>query len=134
MTYEIIPETPSVEDYLRLRQAGGLSAYTPEAAEAGLPHSWFCVCVVAEGRTVGMGRIIGDGGCFFQIVDIVVEPEHQGKGLGKKIMAALTARLRETAPTSAYVSLVADLPADRLYAQFGFEPVAPRSIGMAMKI
>ncbi|WP_373454357.1 hypothetical protein [Cereibacter changlensis] len=27
-----------------------------------------------------MGRLIGDGGCFFQIVDIAVDPSHQGQG------------------------------------------------------
>ena len=42
------------------------------------------------------------------------------------------AHLTANAPTSAYVSLIADVPADRLYAQFGFKPTAPRSLGMAM--
>lgn len=32
-------------------------------------------------RAVGMGRVIGDGGCFFQIVDIAVDPADQGQGL-----------------------------------------------------
>lgn len=39
-----------------------------------------------------MGRIIGDGGTAFQIVDVCVHPAHQGRGLGKRIMAALTER------------------------------------------
>ena len=37
-----------------------------------------------------MGRVIGDGGLFFQVVDIAVEPAHQGRGLGKAIVAAGT--------------------------------------------
>ena len=133
MTYRIAHETPSVEDYIRLRREGGLGSFTEEAAKIGLAGSWFAVCVKDGERTVGMGRIIGDGGCFFQIVDIAVEPACRGKGLGKQIMAALVGYFKENAPQSAYVSLIADLPADRLYAQFGFKPVAPRSIGMAMK-
>ena len=30
--------------------------------------------------------MIGDGGCFFKIVDIGGEPEHQKKGLGDMII------------------------------------------------
>jgi ribosomal protein S18 acetylase RimI-like enzyme len=81
-----------------------------------------------------MGRVIGDGGTAFQIVDIAVEPEHQGKGLGKQIVAALVDHLRANAPPSAYVSLIADGDAQFLYAKYGFAPVMPESIGMAMRI
>jgi ribosomal protein S18 acetylase RimI-like enzyme len=87
-----------VEDYLRLRIAAGLSAKTREQAEIGLPNSWCGVTVVHDGAAIGMGRIIGDGGTAFQIVDIALDPSHQGKGLGKQIMAALMARLKAEAP------------------------------------
>ena len=123
-----------MEDYLRLRIAAGLSAKTREQAEIGLPNSWCGVTVVHDGAAIGMGRIIGDGGTAFQIVDIALAPSHQGKGLGKQIMAALMARLKTEAPEGAYVSLIADGDARHLYAQFGFEPVMPASIGMAMLI
>jgi len=81
-----------------------------------------------------MGRVIGDGGLFFQIVDIAVDPAHQGRGLGKAIVAALVARVRRDAPASAYVSQIADGEAQRLYAQFGFVATAPESIGMALQL
>jgi ribosomal protein S18 acetylase RimI-like enzyme len=132
MDYQLIPGIPSVADYRRLRAVTGLSPKTQEAAEAGLPNSWFAVTVRCAGRTVGMGRVIGDGGTAFQITDIAVEPEHQGKGLGKQIMAALMAHLYANAPASAYVSLIADGDAKHLYAQFGFAPVMPASIGMGL--
>ena len=130
--YELITATPAIDDYRRLRKVSGLSEKTQAAAEAGLPNSWFAVTIRHEGRTVGMGRIIGDGGTAFQIVDIAVEPEHQGQGLGKRIMTALVDHLRANAPASAYVSLIADGDARHLYAKFGFEPVMPASIGMAL--
>ena len=57
----------------------------------------------ADGQVVGMGRIIGDGGCFYTVVDIAVAPSYQGKGLGKRIMNALDAWLRTNAEPSAYV-------------------------------
>ena len=48
-------------------------------------------------------------------------------------MAGLMAHVA-TLPKGAYVSLIADTPADRLYAQFGFVATAPRSLGMAYRV
>lgn len=130
--YQLLVGTPSVADYRRLRKVSGLSEKTQEAAEAGLPNTWFGVTIQHDGRAVGMGRVIGDGGTAFQIVDIAVEPEHQGKGLGKQIMAALVGHIHAKAPPSAYISLIADGDARHLYAKYDFTPVMPASIGMAL--
>lgn len=132
--YLLIVGTPDIKTYRRLRSISGLSEKTIEAAARGLPNTIFAVTLVRYGETVGMGRIIGDGGCFYQITDIAVDPAHQGKGLGKKIMQALVDHLRATAPETAYVSLIADGPARHLYEKFGFEPTAPASIGMALQL
>jgi ribosomal protein S18 acetylase RimI-like enzyme len=130
----IAAETPSVEDFRRLRLAAGLSGKTMQAAEAGLPNTIFAVVARSAGRAIGMGRVIGDGGTAFQIVDIAVEPAYQGRGIGKAIVGHLVDYLRANAPKSAYVSLIADGDAQHLYAKFGFEPTAPASIGMAFFI
>ncbi|MEU2758983.1 MULTISPECIES: GNAT family N-acetyltransferase [unclassified Streptomyces] len=128
--YTLRPGPPPVETYRRLRVTSGLSAMSTAAAEAGLPNTWHGVTVLCGDEPVGMGRIIGDGGCFLQIVDICVTPEHQGRGLGRRIMAELTGELERRAPAGAYVSLIADGDARFLYEKFGFRPTAPASIGM----
>jgi len=129
--YSISRETPSIEEYQRLRADAGLSRFAESAAAAGLPGTFIAVVVRHGCQAIGMGRIVGDGGLFFQLVDIAVEPGHQGNGLGKAIVAALLEMLAERLDAPAYVSLVADGAASRLYAQFGFAPVAPKSQGMA---
>jgi GNAT superfamily N-acetyltransferase len=129
--YELSDEVPSAEDYLRLRLVTGLSPKSAEGAAIGLPRSIFGVVVRKDDRVVGMGRVVGDGGLMLQVTDIAVEPAHQGRGLGKAIMARIAAFLEEALPDGAYVSLIADGEAHRLYSQFGFEPTAPHSIGMA---
>ncbi|MEL7465471.1 MAG: GNAT family N-acetyltransferase [Pseudomonadota bacterium] len=133
-TIELIEAAPSPEDYLRLRAAGGLSAFTLEAARIGAGGALHSVQLRRDDETVGMGRIIGDGGCMFQIADIVVLPELQGQGLGKRIMAALMDWLEANAPKGAFVSLIADLPADQLYAKFGFTGLGDASIGMETRV
>jgi GNAT superfamily N-acetyltransferase len=132
--YSLVARTPSIAEYRDLRRLAGLSEKSVAAAERGLPATLFAVVVEAEGEAVGMGRVIGDGGTAYQVVDIAVLPAHQSKGLGKRIVAALVDWLHANAPKSAYVSLIADGPAKDLYAQFGFEPTAPASIGMAFQI
>ena len=84
--YSCLLKPPSVQTYQALRTGSGLSGKTDEAAIRGLPNTLFAVQILHGGLPVGMGRVIGDGGCFFQVVDIAVLPEHQGKGLGKRIM------------------------------------------------
>ena len=132
--YTLVERLPTVSEYRDLRRLSGLSEKTPEAAGRGLPATLFAVVVELEGTALGMGRVVGDGGTAYQLVDIAVLPAHQSKGLGKRIVAALVAWLHANAPKSAYVSLIADGPAKDLYAQYGFEPVMPESIGMAFKI
>lgn len=83
MQYKTFFETPAVDDFLRLRKDSGLTPRTKEAAESGLPNTKIGVTVKYGDSVIGMGRIIGDGMCY-QVVDIAVLPEHQGKGIGKK--------------------------------------------------
>lgn len=133
-TATVLLATPDPDTYRRLRTACGLSAMSAEAAARGLPNTLFAVQLRdAAGRTVGMGRVIGDGGCFFQVTDIAVLPDYQGRGLGKKIMAEIRTWIDANAPAGGYVSLIADGEAQHLYAQFGFVPTAPRSVGMALR-
>jgi GNAT superfamily N-acetyltransferase len=130
--YRLEATVPSLEDYRRLRVETGLSPRAPEAAARGLAGSLFALQLVHEERVVGMARVIGDGGCFFQVVDVAVDPDHQGRGLGRALMAAVLEWLASHVPETGYVSLLADVPADALYAQFGFRPTAPETVGMAL--
>ena len=132
--YTLTDDVPGTGEYIALRVAAGLSPKTPEAANAGLPHSLFSVCVRDGDNLVGMGRIVGDGGCNFEIVDIAVHPDYQRQGIGYQIMERLIGFLRENAPESAYVSLMADGGAPELYRKFGFEFTAPATVGMALRI
>lgn len=132
--YHLIVGVPSVDDYCRLRVSAGLSPKSTQAASAGLPNTLFGVLVLKADKVIGMGRVVGDNGLFYQVVDIAVDPEHQRRGLGKAIVGKIVDHLKQSAPAGAHVSLIADGLAHHLYAQFGFKPTAPDSIGMAFTI
>ena len=111
--YTVIEKVPSAEAFCHLRVAAGMSPRPLEGARAGLPHSCYGVHILWQETPIAMGRIVGDGVINFDIVDVAVDPAHQGKGLGRLVMEKLVAWLPE------------------LYAKFGFESVRPESEGMA---
>ena len=91
--YTFIDTVPSAEDFCRLRVISGMSPRPLEGARAGLPRSCYGVHILYEGVPVGMGRIVGDGALNFEIVDVAVDPAHQGKGLGRQIVQKIVAWL-----------------------------------------
>jgi len=131
--YTVVRSAPSVEDYRSLRAAAGLSERTEEARGEVCSEPCFEAQVFAGGTPVGTGRVVGDGGCFYQIVDIAVLSRHQGKGLGKRIMLEIMEFIEAGVPESAYISLIADGKAQGLCKQFGIQETAPLSVGMALK-
>jgi hypothetical protein len=65
--YRLVEGPPGLRDYLLLRDRAGLSPRRADQAEAALGGSWAAVHVLYEddGRAVGMGRVLGDGGWYF---------------------------------------------------------------------
>lgn len=134
--YRLLDGPPAVADYLVLRQRTGLSPRRGDQADAALRGSWAAVHAVhvPTSTTVGMGRVLGDGGWYFHIVDMAVLPEHQRRGIGDAVLTTLLDFIRRQAPADAYVNLLADPPGRRLYERHGFRDTAPASIGMAQAL
>lgn len=127
---DIIPQ----DIYQDLRRRCGLSLKDNKAAQMGLVNSLYSISLIVNNQIIGMGRLIGDGGCFCQVVDICVVPEFQGVGLGKVIMENLVQYIKNELPKSCYVSLIADGNASFLYEQFGFRDTLPCSRGMFLTL
>lgn len=134
--YIVRSETPSVETYCALRSKSGLSPFTPESATVGLKNSTYSCVIVHQpsDSVIGMGRVVGDGGCFIIICDIAVLPEHQKKGLGKILIETLLKWCQKNINEGAFVSLFADGPAKQLYQRYGFRETGPYSLGMGLII
>lgn len=132
--FALTAEVPGVEEYRALRVAAALSAKSKLAAERGLAGSLFAVCIRNDDTLIGMGRIIGDGGLNYEVVDVAVHPDFQRQGLGYRIMESLVEYLHTNAPESSFVCLIADHGAPALYQKFGFELTAPVSVGMALRM
>ena len=138
--YTIIHGLPTPQVYHDLRKLAGMTPPPLEAVPKALENSFVGV-LAYETRgmldestpspdqiPVAMGRLLGDKSLFLMLCDVAVHPEHQRRGLGKRIMQALVDYVDANAP-QAYVSLVAEPAAQKLYPQYGFKDVQP-SIGM----
>jgi ribosomal protein S18 acetylase RimI-like enzyme len=123
-----------VQTYRDLRKNTGLSQKSEKAARIGLANTLFSILVSAENNEhIGMGRVVGDGGCACQVVDICVLPDYQGIGVGKLIMREIKNFIDSELPETCYVSLIADGDASFLYEKFGFRDTMPVSKGMFLR-
>lgn len=67
-----------------------------------------------------MGRVLGDGGAFHYVQDLVVAPELRGQGVGTAMMDALMAQLRRSVPGDTVLGLFSTPEAIPLYRRYGF--------------
>ncbi|WP_244563039.1 GNAT family N-acetyltransferase [Paenibacillus uliginis] len=81
-----------------------------------------------------MGRIIGDGACYFQIVDIAVHPSYQEQGLEEMIIKELLAYLANKASKDADILVIADVAKIKMYQRLGFKLIYPEFYGMSIKM
>jgi GNAT superfamily N-acetyltransferase len=118
--YPIIERLPTVEEHRAVFESVGWTPYAPEAAEIALRHSLYGVVVLHEGQVVGTGRVVGDGGKFFYIQDFAVRPEHQGRGVGTRMLEHLLAWIKGHAPHEPFVGLFATGVAIPFYRKYDF--------------
>ena len=116
-----ITNSISPEEYLGLRQAVGWSVFPLEQAEAGLQNS-HVICFRNKEKAVALGRVIWDHGYSVLISDVIVAPEYQGQGLGRKLMEAIMAYLRSLLKPGyrIMISLMAAENKQGFYKKFGF--------------
>lgn len=125
------PLAPTLDDYLELRRASGLTPKSPAQGAPAIANSWAWRRMTdPTGRAVAMGRVVGDGGWYFLIADMATLPTHQRRGLGRRILEDLLAEIRAKAPEGAYVTLLADPPGQALYRSLGFTEPENGSVTM----
>ncbi|KAL6712319.1 hypothetical protein ACN47E_000196 [Coniothyrium glycines] len=138
--YIVLEGLPTPQVYHDLRKLAGMTPPPLEHVPKSLANSVCCIVGYerkdmidedtpgSQQTAVAMGRLVGDGALFLILVDVAVHPDHQRRGLGKRIMQKLVDWVDANAP-AAYVSLVAEPKAQKLYPLYGFKDTAP-SIGM----
>lgn len=122
LQYELVENTLTAEDFVRLKVATGFMDRPLEQADKAIKNGLFNVSAVYEGKVIGMGRLVGDGAMYWYLQEIIVLPEYQGQGIGRAIVERLLEHIKsETIPgTGVQVGLTAVKGKELFYEKFGF--------------
>ena len=121
LTIALVEREPTPDEYRRLRASVGWNELSADGIRTGLSSSLYAVVLERDGDAVGCGRVIGDGGIYFYLQDVIVLPELQGRGWGARIMDAMTGYLDRSVPPGSFIGLMAAKDAEGFYTRYGFE-------------
>jgi len=127
---DLVERAPTVAEYQMLRESAGWYRAADDPTHEGLRRALFSLVAEAEGVAVGCGRVVGDGGLYFYIQDIIVLPAFRGMGIGGMIMDRVMAYLDDTVRPNAFVGLMAARGVAGLYEKYGFEKRPAEGPGM----
>lgn len=113
--------SPTLSEYKKLRGLVGWRETDENATDMALTNSLFSAVAVERETVIGFGRVVGDGGLYFYIQDLIIHPEFQNKGFGKSLMKVLMSYIKAIAKSGAFVGLMAAKGLEKYYESFGFE-------------
>jgi GNAT superfamily N-acetyltransferase len=113
---------PTPDEYAAMRADARWNAVDADAVARGLPASLASVVVRDdEGSLVAMGRIVGDGGVYLYLQDVIVRSDHRDLGIGTAVTEALLDRVRVLGAAGTFVGLMAAAGVAPFYERFGFQ-------------
>ncbi len=130
MSVDLVERCPTVEEYSRLIAAVGFKPRDPVAISTALAQSIFSICAQSNGNIIGMGRVIGDGGLHYYLTDVIVHPAHQRRGVGSRIVQALTAFVERVPFKNTWVGIFPVEGTADFYARFGYKAQLPSGPAM----
>jgi len=114
------PESVGRDEALALYGSVGWTAYTKDRERLALALAGSSRLATArdDGRLVGLARVLTDGASILYLQDVLVAPDHQRTGLGRRLVSAL---LDEYPDVRQKVLLTDDEPAQKgFYESLGF--------------
>jgi GNAT superfamily N-acetyltransferase len=126
--------TITVADYNNLRKSVGWTVLAEKQAQAGIDSSACLVVANVDNNTVGMARLITDGGYIAFIADVMVLPKYQKNGIGKALMNMIMAHIQSNLEIGdcVYVGLMASKGREDFYKHFGFDERPNDYLGAGM--
>ncbi|MFF2089181.1 GNAT family N-acetyltransferase [Paenibacillus sp. NPDC058174] len=123
---------PNEQSYIELRKKAGQAAVDAAVARKALEHSTFTVGIWDEksNQLAGIGRVVGDGACCFQIADLLVDPDYASQGIDKLVMEEMIQYLNDNASNGASVVVITELGLIPLYKAYGFVLTYPNAYSM----
>ena len=127
-------QLPTVTQFFELFETTGWNAkyeLSKEELFTALKNSWYTISVLDNNQLVGFGRIICDGVVHALILDVIIHPEKQGKGIGKDVMDKLVSKCKEHKIRD--IQLFSAKDKAGFYEKLGFKSRAEYSPGMELE-
>ncbi len=134
MEYTVKENQLDYDTYFALRESVGWNNFSKEQAQKAISNSFYSVTIEHASEIIGMGRVVGDG-MYFTVVDIVVAPEFQGKGIGTTIIQTVLQAIENSMCENSRVSvqLLSEPGKEEFYIKQGFKLVPHEYCGPALR-
>ena len=126
----------SVKEYCELRSAVGWQAIIEEQAQSGLEHSDFIIACRDNNVIVGCARIFWDKGYIAYLADVMVKPEYQKQGIGKRLVSECISFVDSQLKDGWRIKIVivSAKGKESFYEKFGFEIRPNTNDGAGMQV
>ncbi len=123
----------NVQEYNLLRKSVGWDSKDINLVEEAIKSSIIIKKVTINNSTIGMARAIGDGIYYF-IVDVVVDPKYQKKGIGKMLIESIVRDVenRTNDGQKCSINLVSMKGKEEFYEKCGFRKISFDYTGYGM--
>ena len=110
------------EEYIEFRATTSWPTVKPERVAALLKNTAFLVRAKIDGKTAGIARALFDYGYTIYISDVIVKPEYQGNGIGRRLVEYLISKAKESVGPDDFLKfiLVAAKGKSGFYEKLGF--------------
>ena len=112
------------KEYNELRNSVGWDSKDENVINEALKNSVIVKKIIVNNKAVGMARAIGDG-LYYLIVDVVVNKEYQGKGIGKILIEEIIKEVynKTKEGQKASINLISMQGKEAFYEKCGFRKI-----------
>ena len=134
--YTIKHNELSAEEFISLWETVWGPGPSLEQTKLAMEHTLFRVSVFDGDKIIAMARMIGDMGLDYYIKDVIVSPEYQGKGIGRKLINELLKCVNDNgiSGTGVFVELCAMPDKMPFYQKFGFDANEAQRLKMIYRV
>lgn len=122
--------TPTFDEYISLRQSASWKLTEEIPTKNALENALYSVIATENEKVIGVGRVIGDGGLYYYVQDLIVDPDYQCRGYGRAMMSKLMNFIKQHASPGSIIGLMAAPGLEDFYREFGFESKPEYGTGM----
>ncbi len=122
------------EEYMELRKIVGWVQFPLEEAKACIDNAYMVLCVRDDDKAIGVVRLLWDGGYIAFLSDVIVIPEYQGQGIGRKLVEACLQKLKNDLKPGYKVKITLNSAKGKepFYEKFGFKERPNEDSGAGM--